>query len=110
MLIKTPISVGDVVSIRLITGEEIIGYLIEETPSQTCLRKPMILQMHKMPDGSIGLGFSPTMVSAGDNDHVTVMSTSMVYRAAKTQSEIKDHYIKATSGILTPSAGGLITG
>jgi hypothetical protein len=43
MLIEAPYKVGDVVSLKLSSGEEILGRLEAEVENNVTLKKPMVL-------------------------------------------------------------------
>jgi len=56
MIIETPYKVGDTVSLKLSSGEEIVGRLDDESTTKFTLKKPMVLIM-----GAEGLGLAPYM-------------------------------------------------
>ena len=58
MIIEAPYKVGDTVSFKLSSGEEIIARLIEETGTTYKLGKPMVLIAQQQ-----GLGLAPFMFS-----------------------------------------------
>lgn len=93
MLIELPYKIGDIVSFKLSSGEEILGRLEEETDKVFTLHKPMVLIM-----GQQGLGLAPFMFSVSPDAKFRLQSSS-VSCLAKTQEEIAKQYTAQTTGI-----------
>jgi hypothetical protein len=92
MLISKGATVGEVVSIKLISGEEIIGRLDEETSEHVKLNKPKSVSI-----GPQGLGMMPFMFLAGA-DTVTIKQNHVIVMAAAAK-DASDQYIQGTTGI-----------
>ena len=69
MLLSKPITVGETVSIKLITGEELIARLEEENNDNVKLTKPLLVTV-----GPQGLGMMPFMFLNG-SDTVSIKQT-----------------------------------
>jgi len=95
MLIKKPVAVGDVISLKLSTGEEIIGRLEAETDAGYDIKKPMAIVM-----GQQGLALAPFMFST-PNDQVMTFKQSNVMTTGATLEEISKQYVEQTTGIVT---------
>ena len=95
MLIETPYKIGDTVSLKLSSGEEIVGRLDAEDEAYYTLRKPMVLIAQ--PEG---LGLAPYMYSVSP-DSKFMLRTNSVSCLSKTQEEISKQYTKTTTGIVT---------
>lgn len=93
MLIELPYKIGDIVSFKLSSGEEILGRLEEETDKVFTLHKPMVLIM-----GQQGLGLAPFMFSVSPESKFRLQSSS-ISCVAKTQEEIAKQYTAQTTGI-----------
>lgn len=93
MLIETPYKPGDTVSIKLTSGEEIIGKLVEENNSGFNLKKPLTFMM-----GPQGLGLVPFMFSASPNTNILIRN-DYVIAIVKTADDIAQQYIKQTTGL-----------
>ena len=93
MIIEIPYKVGDNVSFKLSSGEEIIGRLDSETATSYTVKKPMVLIMQQQ-----GLGLAPFMFSVSP-DGKFILQANSVLCMAKTESEISKQYTKQTSGI-----------
>jgi|TARA_R110002153_G_scaffold53917_6_gene149927 hypothetical protein len=95
MLIEAPYKVGDVVSLKLSSGEEILGRLEAEKDNNVTLKKPMVLIAQEK-----GLGLAPFMFSVSP-DGKFVMKSTAISCMAKTEAEIAKQYVATTSGIVT---------
>ena len=93
MLIEAPYKNGDTVSLKLSSGEEILGRLESEDTNNYTLKKPMVLIAQEK-----GLGLAPFMFSVSP-DGKFVMKANAVSCVAKTESEISKQYMAQTSGI-----------
>ena len=92
MLISKGVSKGDTVSIKLISGEEIIGRLDDDTTEYIKLNRPKSVSI-----GAQGLGMMPFMFLGG-SDNVTIKHNHIIVMvpAEKTAS---DQYVQGTTGI-----------
>jgi hypothetical protein len=93
MLIETPYKVGDTVSFKLVSGEEIVARLEDENEKSYTLKKPMVLIAQQQ-----GLGLAPFMFSVSP-DGKFVLQANSVSCIAKTEEEIGKQYVAQTSGI-----------
>lgn len=93
MLIETPYKVGDTVSIKLSSGEEIIARLEEEKADNLQLHKPLMVAMTQQ-----GLGLAPFMFTVSPDAKINI-NTKNVLCIAKTMDEMSKQYISNTTGI-----------
>lgn len=92
MLLTKPISVGETVSIKLITGEEIIARLEEDTAEHVKLSKPLAVNI-----GPQGLGMMPFMFL--NASQTVTIKHSHVLAMGLAKKEAADQYIQGTTGI-----------
>jgi hypothetical protein len=92
MLISKGASVGEVVSIKLISGEEIIARLEEENTDYIKVSRPLTVSL-----GPQGLGMIPFVFLAQNDTMRLNMNHVMVLAAAK--KDAADQYIQGTTGI-----------
>ncbi len=92
MLIQKPLDAGDIVSIKLLTGEEVLGRYVSESDSEIHIKKPCTLAM-----GQQGMGIVPWMMTA--QPETTKLNKHTVIAHAPTDSEIAKAYTEATSSI-----------
>ena len=93
MLIDVGYKTGDIVSLKLSSGEEIIARLDEETTAKFVLHKPMVLIMQQQ-----GMGLAPYMFSVSPTSKFNILA-STVSCVAKTEADIAKQYTTTTSGI-----------
>lgn len=93
MLIELPYKIGDVVSLKLSSGEEIIARLEEETGKFYVVSKPLMLAMNQQ-----GLGLAPYMFTISQTTKINI-NTATVVCIAKTEDSMSRQYISSTTGI-----------
>lgn len=92
MLISKGISVGEIVSIKLISGEEIISKLEEENTDYIKVSRPLTVSL-----GPQGLGMIPFVFLAQAETIKLNMNHVMVLAPAK--KDAADQYLQGTTGI-----------
>lgn len=103
--------VNDVITIKLLTGEEVIGYYVSDDANSIVLRKPVV----PVPTGQGQIGLAPYIMSSdylnGGNAEIK-FSKHAVITEVNTSKQFKDVYTAQVSGLdLSPSSKpGLITG
>ena len=93
MLIDKGIAEGDVVTLKLTSGEEVIGKLAEEGPLFIKLNKPMVLTMNQQ-----GIGMAPYLFTVNPDRDVRVFKTTVTV-FEPTMKEFADSYLQGTTGI-----------
>ena len=92
MLISKPYAVGDVVSIKLINGDEIIARLDKEGTDEITISRPLALTMSGQ-----GLGMIP-WIFLGSKDTIT-LKKEHVFAMVPSKKEAADQYMQGTTGI-----------
>lgn len=93
MLIEAPYKENDVVSLKLTSGEEIIGRLVEENDNKIILSKPLSLTATQT-----GIGLAPFMFTIEQESKLKINQTSVI-TVTKTQKETASQYLENTTGI-----------
>lgn len=93
MLIDKGVSVGEVITIKLTSGEELIGKVEELGPLHYKLSRPMVLSMT-----SKGIGMVPYLFTVDPEKSVKISSATVVVAEA-TLKEFADAYTEQTTGI-----------
>ena len=104
LLSKPKFEAGDVISLKLTTGEEVIGKFVSEDISELVLSKPVMLAM-----GQKGPAMAPIMMTV-DPDKDYAINKNVIVLKELTDKNIADQYIFQTTGIQPVSAGGIVTG
>lgn len=93
MLIETPYKNGDVVTVRLSSGEELVTKLDNETDTTVSISKPLSAMMSEK-----GLAMLPFLMTVDPETKLT-LNKNQITCIVKPVKEIADHYIQTTSGI-----------
>jgi hypothetical protein len=100
MLLNKSYNQGDVVTFKLITGEEVIACYQGETMAEFIVTKPVTLA--PTPQGSLGM--LPSMFSVELNTVNINLQRNAVAMSALTRKEVSDEYTRGTSGIKPASS------
>jgi hypothetical protein len=93
MLIDKGVSAGEVITLKLTSGEEIVAKLVEETATHYKLSKPMVIGM-----GPKGPGLMPYLFTVSPDKEVKLQKTTVTLAEA-TDKEFADQFIQSTTGI-----------
>lgn len=92
MLIQKPIREGDVVSIKLINGDEIIARLESDDQHGITVTRPLAITMSNQ-----GLGMIP-WVFLGEKDSYT-LKREHIFVMVPSKKDAADQYLQGTTGI-----------
>lgn len=93
MLIDKGITAGEVVTIKLTSGEELVAKLVEDTTMYYKLSKPLVLTM-----GSQGIGMVPYLFTVSPDKDI-MLNKSTITVIVPTDKNAADQYLQSTSGI-----------
>lgn len=104
------LKVNDVVTAKLVSGEEVIGYYVNEDTNNVYLRKPVV----PVPTGQGSMGLAPYIMSSDYLNEGTgelPFNRATVITVTSTSKQFKDAYTQQVSGLdLSATANpGLIT-
>ncbi len=95
MLIETPAKLNDVVTLKMVGGDEVVGRLNDErVESYIELNKPMLVMMAQQ-----GFGLMPYILTAGPDAKVRI-DRGHVIACVKTFDNVAKEYMKQTTGIV----------
>jgi hypothetical protein len=92
MLIEKPITEGDVVSLKLLNGDEIIARYESETATEIRINRPLALTA-----GAQGLGMMPWVFLA-DKETFTLQKAH-VFVMVPSKKDAANQYMEGTTGI-----------
>jgi hypothetical protein len=92
MLISKPMSAGDVVSIKILNGDELIARLESDDKDSITISRPLALTM-----GTGGLGMIP-WVFLGNSEKIT-LQRSHIFFVVPSKKDAADQYVEGTTGI-----------
>ena len=93
MLIDKGVSEGEVITLKLTSGEETVAKLAEESPTYYKLSKPMVIGM-----GAKGPGLMPYLFTVNPDKDVKLLKQTVTV-AEPTDAEFAKQFLETTSGI-----------
>jgi hypothetical protein len=93
MLIDKGVSAGEVITLKLTSGEEIVAKLIEETSTHYKLSRPMVIGM-----GERGPGLMPYLFTVNPEKEVKLLKTTVTVVEA-TDEVFAKQFVQSTTGI-----------
>ncbi len=93
MIIDKGVSVGEVITVKLTSGEEIVAKLTEETASYYKLSKPMVIGM-----GQKGPGLMPYLFTVNPDKDIKLLKQTVTVAEA-TDEVFAKQFLESTSGI-----------
>ncbi len=93
MLINKGFTKGDVVSIKLINGDEIIARFEQETTDDITITRPLALTL----GGPGGLGMIPWMFLSSKDEYT--LRKNQLFVVAPSKSDAAKQYMQGTTGI-----------
>lgn len=93
MLIDKGVSVGEVITLKLTSGEELVAKLAEETPTYYKLSRPMVIGM-----GQQGPGLMPYLFTVNPDKEVKLLKQTITVAEA-TDDTFAKQFLESTSGI-----------
>jgi hypothetical protein len=94
---------GDVVSFRLVTGDEIIARVAEDNETDFVVDKPCTVLPSER-----GMGLIQTVMTA-DQDRKFTLNKNHVIMSGPSIDAMQKHYLKTTTGIEPITRGSIIT-
>ena len=107
---RTIVAINDVISVKLVSGEEIVGRLLDQTADSITLAKPVTISLQPVNDKQMGLSFLPVLGSVEPDVTLQIPTAAMAVHPVKTGKSVANSYIQTTSGLVMAGAGsGLIS-
>jgi hypothetical protein len=93
MLIDKGVSEGEVITLKLTSGEEIVAKLVEDGAAYYKLKNPQVLGM-----GPKGPGLMPYLFTVDPSKEIKLLKTTVTVAEA-TDKAFADQFIQSTTGI-----------
>ena len=93
MLVDKGVTVGEVITLKLTSGEEIVAKLAEETASYYKLSKPMVIG-----HGPKGPGLMPYLFTVSPDKDIKLQKATVTVVEA-TDKGFADQFVQSTTGI-----------
>jgi hypothetical protein len=104
MLLKQDYTEGNIVSFKLVNGDEILARVLNSNSDSWTITKPLTVVPSEK-----GLGLVQSMLTMSLDDSVELQRSSVAMHTL-TVAELGDHYILTTTGIQPVTRGSIITG
>jgi len=106
MLLEKAWKNGDICSIKMSSGEEIVAKITDSNDKSITIHKPLVVQISVDPQTNrVGLQMLPGFVITGNQDAKFNIGLHNVILITPTEDNIKNNYISNTSGLAIPSSG-----
>jgi hypothetical protein len=110
MLIQKQIKDNDIVTIKLLTGEEVVAKITDVTADGFVMHKPAIINIGTDKAGNVGLQMVPYFLLSAEPEVRIPIKNQHVITMVLAADQIKSNYIKSTTGIsLATNSNGLLT-
>lgn len=93
MLVNKPYAAHDVITFKLVNGDEIIAFLESETPTTFMIKQPVVVSFSEKGVGLIQAVFT------GDLKNSIPLSKEHVMMHVLTTDQASDHYVHTVTGI-----------
>jgi len=103
MLVSKPYANKEIVTFKLVNGDEVVARVLDQTDSAFVIEKPCTV----IPAQG-GLHLIQSLFSAEINNSIELKFAHVMLHSATTK-QIADHYYETTTGIKTLNKGGIIT-
>jgi hypothetical protein len=103
MLVTNKYDQDDIVTFKIVNGDEIVAKIVEESDDAFIVIKPCTV----MPSQQ-GLGLLQSLFTSDLNKSIRLEKRHVMMHAP-TVKDVQNHYIKTTTGIEPVGAGGIIT-
>lgn len=87
----------NVITLKLINGDEIIGREVGSTTDNIELSKVFVLRLHQGPDGQVGVGMMPWMIS--NDGEIKFDRRNILAGPFTPPSDMERGYLSQSSGL-----------
>jgi hypothetical protein len=103
MLVPKSYQPNDIITLKLVNGEELVARYMDKTVTHWILERPLMVMASNQ-----GVALIQSLISADINKNVEINSEHVIMHS-QTVQQMVDHYIQTTTGIQTVSKGAIIT-
>lgn len=87
----------NVVTLKLINGDEIIGREVSSSTNKITMTKAFVLRLHQGPDGQVGVGMMPWMIS--EDGEIEFDRRNVLAGPFSPPHEMERGYLSQSSGL-----------
>lgn len=104
MLLQTAMKPNDIISIKLVSGEELIAKLTSIEPGHVVITKPLMISLGQDRSGNVGIQMLPYFLLCGEPDAKLTISDAHILTKTHANDQAKNGYIQNTSGLTIAGA------
>lgn len=105
---RLPLTSGDYVALRLVSGEEIVGKIVDINDTKITITKPILIQLQMVSPTQAGVGFAPYTAAVDEDARFVFSLSNLAHYPLPPSEQIKRNYISATSSLEIAPAGAII--
>jgi hypothetical protein len=102
MFIQKSYNEGDIISFKLVNGDEVVAKLVKAETNKFVVNKPFTI----VPSPQ-GIGLMQSLFSGDINNNIDLRHDHVLMHAPVVK-EMEDHYLTTTTGIKTVSKGSIV--
>ena len=87
----------NVVTLKLINGDELIGREVSSSTNKITMTKVFVLRLHQGPDGQVGVGMLPWMIS--EDGEIELDRRNILAGPFSPPHEMERGYLSQSSGL-----------
>lgn len=103
MLIQKKMEAGDIISILLSNGQELIAKLVSENPGSITITKPLVVNIGSDGSGNVGIQMIPYFVITSEPEAKLEIKDVHIITKTVSNEQAKNGYIRNTIGLSVPS-------
>jgi len=92
---------GDIITLKLLSGEEVIGRLVDIIGDTVAIAKPLQIIVQPINATQMGVGLRPLLGSVSETATIQFPLAGLMIRPIKTGDDMSRSYVQATTGLVT---------
>lgn len=111
-LFEKPLSPGDIITIKLANGDELLSKLVTLSDTVVTITKPLMMVVAQDARGNPGIQLLPFWMLGANKDGKLPINKSHIMCMVKANEEATNGYLQQTTGLTIPNStrqSGLIT-
>ena len=104
MLLQKPMEAGDILTIKMITGEEMLAKLVSTGNDHIVVTKPLIVNLGQDRNGNVGIQMLPYFLLTCEPDAKLTISNQHIITKTLATDQAKGGYLQNTTGLTLASA------
>lgn len=99
--------VDKIVTLKLITGEEILAAVVDTNLTEVLVKHPLLMVMVPDQDNQGMVAFAPWIIGAPETKRIPILNTAII-AYSEASKEVRTHYLTATNDPSLSSLGGAV--